>query len=922
VKSFEIKSVVPPRAATLILLSALLLGSSACSDAPAAGTPGSGDEDSGNVGTFDATDDGDGSIDNNDIRAFDTLNGDADSGQIADADGSGEEAGIGSSCESDEDCPSPLECVRPDPTAPTGICTTACTDDDDCPEEWLCYTLASSGEDALQQCLPADLCIDGDNDGYGFGQGCRGSDCDDNDELINPAADETCNGVDDDCDDRIDDNTVEDRTPCETGFSGVCSPGRLSCLGGVTECIPDAALTAESCDSVDNNCDGIVDEGGVCEGEPCCYDEVCEGVCSVALLDASNVCSQPSGYGDEVCDGVDNDCDGETDETFAEDGDACDTGVAGLCAAGTLTCDGGESVCVQTVSSVDEVCDGEDNDCDGQVDNGVLTTWYLDLDEDGAGSAESGTVEACTAPEGYVALDNDCNDDDDAVLPGEDEIAGDGVDQNCDEIELCYRDRDNDGYRTDETFVSSNIACDGDGEASASDPADDCNDSNDETYPGAPETCNGVDDNCGGGPDEGGTCAGEPCDYNGLSAGVCGLARLDGGGVCAQPANFGADVCDGLDNDCDGDTDEEDTRVGAACVTGNPGICGPGTGACSDGRFACNANTVATTETCDGADNDCDGSTDEGVTTTYFRDQDNDGYGATANGTIQACSLPAGYRTTSNDCNDNVTTVNPGATETCNGVDDNCVGGIDEGVRTTYYRDQDNDGYGSTLNGTTQACSVPAGYRTTSNDCNDNVTTVNPGATETCNGIDDNCVGGIDEGVKTTYYRDQDNDGYGATTNGTTQACSLPSGYRTTSNDCNDNVTAVNPGATETCNGVDDNCVGGIDEGATCAFQPCNYNGSSNGVCGDAVRDGAGVCQRPAGQGREACDGVDNDCDGQTDEGNYPVDDTCCVTCTPPGGGTGYLNALDGEVVGVCRNRSVVCVARPGVTCTNGGGCF
>ncbi|MEO5946210.1 MAG: MopE-related protein, partial [Chitinophagaceae bacterium] len=228
----------------------------------------------------------------------------------------------------------------------------------------------------------------------------------------------------------------------------------------------------------------------------------------------------------------------------------------------------------------------------------------------------------------------------------------------------------------------------------------------------------------------------------------------------------------------------------------------------------CNDNNAAihpgATEVCNGVDDNCNGMIDEGLQTTYYQDMDGDGYGNAAV-TIQACTLPAGYVSNSTDCNDANAAVNPGATEVCNGVDDNCNGMIDEGLQTTYYRDVDGDGYGNAVV-TIQACTLPAGYVSNSTDCNDANAAVNPGGTEVCNGVDDNCNGMIDEGLQTTYYRDMDGDSYGNAA-ATTQACTVPSGYVSNNTDCNDANSAVNPGATEVCNGVDDNCNGMIDEG-------------------------------------------------------------------------------------------------------------
>jgi len=116
--------------------------------------------------------------------------------------------------------------------------------------------------------------------------------------------------------------------------------------------------------------------------------------------------------------------------------------------------------------------------------------------------------------------------------------------------------------------------------------------------------------------------------------------------------------------------------------------------------------------------------------------------------------------TASVDCNDNNPAVHPGATEVCNGIDDNCDTQIDEGVKSTFYADSDNDTYGNP-SVTTLACSAPTGFVSNNTDCNDGNTNIHPGATEVCNGIDDNCNTQTDEGVKTTFYADSDNDTYG-----------------------------------------------------------------------------------------------------------------------------------------------------------------
>src|SRR5204863_288590 len=150
----------------------------------------------------------------------------------------------------------------------------------------------------------------------------------------------------------------------------------------------------------------------------------------------------------------------------------------------------------------------------------------------------------------------------------------------------------------------------------------------------------------------------------------------------------------------------------------------------------------------------------------------------------QACAAPAGYVADNTDCDDNDNTVYPGATEICDGKDNDCNGTIDENAKTIFYRDADGDGYGDDSK-STQACAAPAGYVADNTDCNDDDNTVYPGAKEICDGKDNDCNGKIDESVKTTFYRDADGDGYGNQAI-STQACAQPMGYVSNSQDCND----------------------------------------------------------------------------------------------------------------------------------------
>lgn len=166
------------------------------------------------------------------------------------------------------------------------------------------------------------------------------------------------------------------------------------------------------------------------------------------------------------------------------------------------------------------------------------------------------------------------------------------------------------------------------------------------------------------------------------------------------------------------------------------------------------------------------------------------------------------------DCDDLDPGVFPGQDETCNGIDDDCNGEIDEGVQNLYYRDIDADGYGRD-DVTTEACSLPAGYATQPGDCNDSRADINPGEQEVCDFRDNDCDGLDDEGLTVVAYSDDDKDGYGDPSLPLTVCTTI--GLSTDNTDCNDHDKDVHPGATETCWGEDDNCDGIKPECHTCA---------------------------------------------------------------------------------------------------------
>ncbi|MFM7203790.1 MAG: MopE-related protein [Myxococcota bacterium] len=175
------------------------------------------------------------------------------------------------------------------------------------------------------------------------------------------------------------------------------------------------------------------------------------------------------------------------------------------------------------------------------------------------------------------------------------------------------------------------------------------------------------------------------------------------------------------------------------------------------------------------------------VAVATFADQDQDGF------------------TEEQECDDLNPLIFPGQAELCNGIDDDCDGEIDEGVMLLSYLDRDSDGFG-VEESSTLSCELPTGYVLVSGDCNDRKKDVNPNAAEVCNGVDDDCDGQEDEGVTTTYYVDEDRDGFGDQ-NHPVEGC-VPGLNATVAGDCNDQNVYAYPGAKEQCFGEDLNCDG------------------------------------------------------------------------------------------------------------------
>ena len=149
-------------------------------------------------------------------------------------------------------------------------------------------------------------------------------------------------------------------------------------------------------------------------------------------------------------------------------------------------------------------------------------------------------------------------------------------------------------------------------------------------------------------------------------------------------------------------------------------------------------------EVCDGVDQDCDGVVDNDAVdaSTWYADTDGDGYGALGD-TTRACTLPMGSVADDRDCDDTDAAIHPGAPEVCDGVDQDCDGDVDNDAvdASTWYADTDGDGYGAPED-TIRACDQPDGYLDDDLDCDDTDTGIRPQAYDLCNdGIDQDCDG-------------------------------------------------------------------------------------------------------------------------------------------------------------------------------------
>ena len=433
---------------------------------------------------------------------------------------------------------------------------------------------------------------------------------------------------------------------------GLCAaPGRSMSAGDCDD--SDASINPGAVeiplDGTDQNCDGS--DGAIC------------------WVDGDG-----DGYGEVLASEADPDGDCTDDPGQAPAGGDCDDGDASL-----------------SPSAADVPDDGVDQDCSG-ADS--VTCW-VDQDGDDWGDGTVVAADGECQDAGEATQGGDCDDSDAGAHPEAEELADDGVDQDCDGADTvtCLVDDDSDGYAGDVVDLVAEGVCD---PAEHVELAGDCDDTDDSTYPGADESCDWVDSNCDGSLAD---------DFGDLD---------------------GDDVPNCVDLDTDGDGHEGDLGDHTDCDDDDP-LVFPGA-----------------PEFCDGVDNDCDevvDGTKELSFLEWLEDNDGDGYGDpdSPHPDNPLCSDPGGYVADSGDCDDEDAERSPNADEACNGLDDDCDPGT---TLDDSDLDADGDGY--------LACDPDGAGGGELADCNDGREDVHPGEdegdipAECADGLDQDCDGLVD----------------------------------------------------------------------------------------------------------------------------------------------------------------------------------
>jgi hypothetical protein len=741
-----------------------------------------------------------------------------------DVDNDNSRASAGQTNSTDTDCADanegrnsdPVDCDDNDAGRAVGnVETVGNQRDDDCNGSETCYVDADSDNTRSNNTVvSADQdCTDGTEE-----PASTPSDCNDGDSSISPLVSEVVgNGIDNNCDGGetcyLDDDNDDYRVTATLASADAdCVDSREALGTAGIDCADTNAgvnpgVAEIPANGVDENCDGsdgVIDSDG-------------DGYNTTNDCNDANAAINP-GAAEVAGDNVDQNCDSRELCYVDADDDGARTAATSLSpdancnspleavAADPLDCN--DASAAIRPGAVESAGDNVDQDCNG------IETCYTDADNDGARLATTFNAADtdCTDANEAVAGDPlDCNDASAAVSPLVAEVTADGVDQNCDGSEQCFRDTDSDTWGTTTTIASTDTDCTDAGEASRS---GDCNDAVATVNPSATEVvADGVDSNC------------------------------DGGEICRS--------------DVDRDTFGTSTTVVSTDADCNDAGEATNTTDCNDA--AGSINPAATEIVADGLDQDCTGGD------SCRADADGDGFGTTTTviSTDLDC-LDAGEATNTTDCDDTRATVRPGAPELPgNGIDESCDGS------ETCYADLDGDGFGrsQTQPSADLDCTDPT-ESAVGTDCDDGNANANPGETEIVgNGVDDDCAGGE------RCWRDQDGDGFGSTTSiASGDLDCVDVGESSTNTDCDDANVGNRPGGNEIIgDGADQNC-DGLDR---CYVDVDGDGESAANLTIDAVSCAVGAASSTAGNDCNDADAsirtgatemvgdeVDSDCDG------------------------------------------------------------